>query len=218
LGTASGGIPIKRYELPVTTKVLICFSHTGGGHVYAANAISKALAEIKLNNPAALGLEVASESVIGKTSPINQAFVDLYNYLLRKHQPWMKYYIALIELFKPNDNAIGYAISKKHLLKLMAKHKPDLVVSVHPMVNQYLVMALKDAGLWPKSKLVIVITDPNAGLWSGWVCSDATLTIAPNDIAANKLIELGLAEEKIEIIGMPVDLAFSRPCLTFMRN
>ncbi len=197
----------------LTVRILICFSRTGGGHVYAAKAIEKALHEVCHAQYDPDEVNIVVESVIGRSNPINRLFVRLYNYLLQKHQPWMKYYVAFIECFKPNNHELNYQLSKTHLLSILALHSPQIVVSVHPMINHYMTRAMKDAGLWPQSKYVVVVTDPNAGLWSGWACENSTLTICPNDIAAERLVQLGLPAEKIEIIGMPVDLAFSRPAI-----
>ncbi len=197
----------------MTVRILICFSRTGGGHIYAARAIEKALHEVRHTQCNPDDVYIAVESVIGKSNPINRLFVRLYNYLLQKHQPWMKYYFAFIECFKPNNSELNYQLSKKHLFSLLALHRPQIVVSVHPMINHYMTRAMKDAGLWPQTKYLVVVTDPNAGLWSGWACESSCLTICPNDIAAERLVQLGLPADKIEIIGMPVDLAFSRPAI-----
>ena len=75
----------------------------------------------------------------------------------------------------------------------MVRVQPSIIVSVHPMVNHYIALAMKDAGLAGKTKFIIVVTDPSACLWSGWACTDADLIIAPNDLARDRLIELGIA-------------------------
>lgn len=88
---------------------------------------------------------------------------------------------------------------------------PAVIVSVHPMVNHFLARTLKDMGQARKIKLITVLTDPNSRLWTGWACVDADLTIAPNDLARDRLISLGLEPSTIKVIGMPVQPEFLKP-------
>ena len=189
-------------------RILICYENTGGGHKHAAEGIRMALKELAQDSPT---LEVIVEAMIKNTNRLNYLFVELYNYLLRHHQNWVKYYCWLIELLKPNQTLLGYKLSGTYLRNMLLRVQPSIVVSVHPMANHYLALAMKDTVLAGKTKLVIVVTDPNAFLWSGWACADADLTIAPNDLARDKLVELGIAPERISIFGMPIEPVFLRP-------
>ncbi len=188
--------------------VLICFADTGGGHRAAATATKHALENLVAHTLLSKQLQVKVESVIAKTNYLNNFFFLLYNYLLREHTNWMKYYIGFIEAVKPNQRQIGYFFCKSFLTKLIKKTHPSVVVSVHPMINHYLANTLKDLGLADQTKLIVVVTDPNANLWSGWACREATLTIAPNDLARNKLMEMGVEADKVITVGMPIDPIF----------
>jgi UDP-N-acetylglucosamine:LPS N-acetylglucosamine transferase len=81
------------------------------------------------------------------------------------------------------------------------------------MANHYLAHALNAVRLRRQPKLIEVVTDPNAQLWSGWACRDAYLIIAPNNIARERLISLGIASAKIVTVGMPVDPQYLHPPL-----
>ncbi len=185
-------------------RVLICSENTGGGHNHAAKAVKMAIEELSQGSQS---IEVLVEAMIQKTNILNHLFVALYNYLLQNHQNWIRYYIWFIEFLKPNQNSFSYELSKTYLKNMLLRVQPSIVVSVHPMVNHYLALALKDIG-YSQTKLVIVVTDPNASLWSGWACSDADLIIAPNDLARDRLIELGIASDRISMIGMPIEPIF----------
>jgi hypothetical protein len=65
--------------------------------------------------------------------------------------------------------------------------------------------ALESVKLPGHPKLIVVVTDPNANLWSGWACRDAFMAIAPNNLARERLLTLGVEASKIVTIGMPVD-------------
>jgi UDP-N-acetylglucosamine:LPS N-acetylglucosamine transferase len=135
----------------------------------------------------------------------------MYNRLLKNHQDWMKYYTALIEWTKPNESELNYQFCKSYAQKLIEEVNPAVIVSVHPMVNQFMARTLKDLGLAGKIKLITVLTDPNAHLWTGWACVDADLTIAPNDLARDRLIALGLDPSIVKVIGMPIPPEFLKP-------
>ena len=191
-------------------RVLICFSNTGGGHRSAARALTNALAE-RLSYRTNLKVKITSKEVIDPSSSINHILVSTYNLLLRYRQDLMKHYFNLIEWMKPNQSALGYVYSGHFVKELLTEEAPDLVVSVHPMANHYLARALKDLGLSPRVKLIVVVTDPNGHTWKGWACTDADMTIAPNDLSRDALLGFGLSSERILTIGMPVDLAFAKP-------
>ena len=192
-------------------RICLCFSDTGGGHRSAAEAIETALREVAAKELPGISVDIFLDNLAEKTHPINRWFVDLYNYLLRYHQAWMKYYTWFIEESKPNDSALGYWLAEKYVKEVFQRERPSVVVSVHPMVNHYLARAMKELGMSPKDKLITVITDPNSQLWSGWACKDADTIIAPNDLAFNRLVELGIDPRRIKTIGMPIQPQFLRP-------
>jgi UDP-N-acetylglucosamine:LPS N-acetylglucosamine transferase len=168
------------------------------------------------------GISVISDSIIEKTHPINRFFVELYNFLLRHSQSSMKYYFWFIHIFKPNDSELGYRTATGYLKRLLLEKRPDVLVSVHPMVNHYLSRAIEDCNLSSRVKLLTVITDPNNQLWRGWACQGSDLTIAPNDSVREKLIDWGVKPEKIKVMGMAVHPDFvkeaSQSRQTFLSN
>ncbi|MBC7996565.1 MAG: hypothetical protein IAF58_01385 [Leptolyngbya sp.] len=192
-------------------RVCFVFSDTGGGHRSAYNAIDAALRELIERDSRGYTIELSADRIVEKSHFVNQKFVDLYNYLLGNRQDWMKYYYWFIETFKPNDSEIGYQIVKKYLCGLFAKAQPNVIVSVHPMTNQYVARALKDLGLEKKVQLMTVVTDPNGNFWRGWACPDAALTVVPNSLSKQQLVEWGVPAEKIRIVGMPVNPQFLKP-------
>lgn len=196
-------------------RIFISYSDTGGGHKAAAEAIKQAIDELAAKESGFADVKVFAETSVENTNVVNSFFVWLYNYLLRTKQDWMKYYIAFIELCKPNDSKLGYILSCKALQESLLRIRPAILVSVHPMVNHYMVRSLEDIGMRQSTKFVIVVTDPNANLWSGWACPGADLTIVPNDLAQGTLVKMGIDPKRILTLGMPIDPRFvSPPVLT----
>jgi len=193
-------------------RIGLAFSDTGGGHRSAMDAVQSALLEVGANEFRDDRVEIIAESVAEKTHPINRAFVDFYNYLLRgNNQRWMQYYYSFIQATRPNDSAFGYAISGPYFRRWLREIEADVIVSVHPMVNQYFVKALRDNGMMGKVKFFVVVTDPNGELWRGWACPEADLTIVPNELGKATLVSYGVPPERIKVIGMPVHPDFIKP-------
>ncbi len=184
--------------------VCIVFSDTGGGHRSAVDALTAAIKDAAASDPNYRIVQVTSENIVEHTHSINKHFVQLYNYLLRHHQPAMKYYYDLLHFLKPNESELGYWISRSYLTQWFTKQAPSVVVSMHPMTNHYIARAMREIGIKDYTKLITVITDPNADLWRGWSCAESDLIIAPNEIVFNKLIDWGMAPEKVAVVGMPV--------------
>ncbi len=195
----------------LSNKILLCVSNTGGGHHSAALAVQHAIEEILSAGCEAVGtvpVEVVTADVVENSNVADDLMVVLYNYLLRHHQDWMKYYFNFIELARPDNTAIGYWLASGYLKKLLSSINPSIVVSLHPMANHYLAHALKSVKLPHQPKFIVIVTDPNSHLWTGWACADASITIVPNEPAKQCLISMGVKADRILTIGMPVDPQF----------
>ncbi len=191
-------------------KVFLVYSNTGAGHLTAAEAIKRALLELSSQRNVEAP-EIIMRDIIEESNSVNRLFTHMYNRLLKDHQDWMKYYFDLIEWIKPNESELGYRLSHSYTSSLLLELRPTVIVSVHPMVNHFLARTLKDLRLSGNVKLITVLTDPNATLWTGWACPDADLTIAPNDLAFQKLVSLGMNPDNIKVIGMPILPEFIKP-------
>jgi UDP-N-acetylglucosamine:LPS N-acetylglucosamine transferase len=156
-------------------------------------------------------VEVVVADVIEHSSVLDWLFVAFYNYLTEYHPTWMKYYIDFIELVQPNNCSLGYWLAYRYVKKLLLTVNPVVVVSVHPMTNHYLARIIKELPLKHAPDLIVIVTDPNGKLWSGWACRGACVTVSPNELATAALVDLGVPRQKILTIGMPVDPEFLHP-------
>jgi UDP-N-acetylglucosamine:LPS N-acetylglucosamine transferase len=190
--------------------IFLVYSDTGGGHRSAAEAIEVAIVEL-CSKAGEQPPKIVMQDIVEESNIVNRLFAHMYNGLLKDHQDWMKYYIALIEWVKPNESELGYQLSKAYVEKVIKEIDPAVIVSVHPMVNHFLARTLKDLGRSQDVRLITVLTDPNGNLWTGWACPDADLTIAPNDLACDRLLSFGIDPGKIKVIGMPIRPEFLKP-------
>lgn len=195
----------------MSENILLYFSDTGRGHRSATEAVEEAMKQVLVREFAGRQTKMIAEPLAENSNVVNRAFVELYNFLLRKHQNLMKYYYGFLHVIKPNEGELAYQLSRKYLIKTLLEHTPSVVVSMHPMTNQHVYRAMQEAGIAGKVKLLIVITDPNKNLWRAWGCPDADLIIAPNELVKEKLLEWKVPESKISVTGMPVNPSFLAP-------
>jgi UDP-N-acetylglucosamine:LPS N-acetylglucosamine transferase len=186
-----------------TPKFLIITSETGGGHASAASAIADGLKRF-----AAPHSLVSIVRAIEESHLLAQKCADFYNYLLRYHQPLVKYYYWAIERFRPNESNFFYRVTSRYVVQLFEKYCPQVVVSVHPMTQHFFARALRDLGLLERIPLVTVVTDPCYGFWRGWACEEVSLYLVATEEAKQQLLDYGVPDEKIKICGIPIHPKF----------
>ena len=125
-----------------TKKFLIITSDTGGGHSSAAAAIADGLKRF-----GATDCLVNIARAIEESHFLARKLTDLYNYLLRYHQPLMKYYYQAIERFRPNESSLLFRLTAPYLRQLFEKYCPQVIVSVHPMTQHFLAQVLRELSL-----------------------------------------------------------------------
>lgn len=187
-------------------KFLIITSETGGGHTSAAAAIAEGLK--RFATPVASECLVNIVRAIEESHFLAQKLADFYNYLLRYHQPLMKYYYWAIERFRPNESNLFYRMTSRYLQQLFEKFCPQVVVSVHPMTQHFLGRMLRELGLLDRIPLVTVVTDPCYGFWRGWACDEVSLYLVATEEARQQLIDYGVSADKIKICGIPIHPKF----------
>jgi UDP-N-acetylglucosamine:LPS N-acetylglucosamine transferase len=184
-------------------KFLIITSDTGGGHASAAAAIADGLKRF-----AAPDCLVNIARAIEESHFLAGKLAEFYNYLLRNHQHWMKYYYWAIERFRPNESNFLYRMTSRYLGQLFEKYCPQVIVSVHPMTQHFFARAMRDFGLLGRVPLVTVVTDPCYGFWRGWACDDVSLYLVATEEARRQLLDYGVPDEKIKICGIPIHPKF----------
>ena len=187
-----------------TPKVLILSSDTGGGHRSAAQAIADGLERFWHGQSAAVRIIRAVE----ESHHITQRLVDLYNWVLRHKQGWMKYLYWAINKFRPETREFFYKRCFGYFKELFEKWCPHVVVSVHPLTQHFIARVLKELGLANQIPLVTVVTDPCYGFWKAWACDDVALYLVANEDARDQLIDYGVSPDRIKVSGMPVHPKF----------
>jgi 1,2-diacylglycerol 3-beta-galactosyltransferase len=97
---------------------------------------------------------------------------------------------------------------RKATVELIKQHDPDVVLSVHPLLNHMTYQAIQKSGR-PRA-LMTVITDL-VDFHRGWTFSRADLVVAPTELARKVAIRRRVPADRIKVLGLPVDLRFRPP-------
>lgn len=192
------------------SRILILSSNTGGGHRTAALTLRESLMDFA-GSSYALSLEVAITQVLEEATWITRQMANLYNWLLRHRQDWMKYYYSMIHRLKPNEHHWVFRKALPYGRRILEATLPQLIISVHPMTQHFFSFLLREFHLQQRIPLVTVVTDPIANFWRGWACPDVSLYCVASESARNELIRFGVDPHRIQITGMPIHSRFQAP-------
>ena len=186
-------------------RVLIIFSDTGGGHRAAARALSDALRQL---DPSCV--VTIADPLITQGPAVVRNLAALYSPMIqRSPRAWGAVYHT--SNTKPTFAAIRAVFGRpvrKILIELMQKHDPDVVLSVHPLLNHVGYQAIQKSGR-PRA-LMTVITDL-IDFHRGWTFSHADLVVAPTETARRTALRRRVPAERVKLLGLPVDLRFRPP-------
>ncbi len=185
-------------------KILILTSDSGGGHTSAARAIEAGLG--MFSDP--LSYLVHISRIIEESSSVTRQSILFYNFLLRHYQSYVKYYHWAIHKF--NLDRSLYPFYRKYVGQLVDRFCPNVIVSVHPMVQYAVGRMLQDLKLQDRIPLVTVVTDPCGNSWKGWANENVHLYLVAHQQAQQEIMSYGVSPEKIRICGMPIHPKFQK--------
>ena len=188
-------------------KILIISSDTGGGHRSAAAAIVAGVQKFFEGESYAVRVVRAVED----SHSITAKLVNIYNWLLRNKQHWMKYMYWAVNHIRPETREFFHRRCIGYCTEVFERWCPHVVVSVHPLTQHIFARVLKETKLADRIPLVSVVTDPAYGFWKGWACDDVRLYLVASEEARLQLIDYGIPSERIKVSGMPVHPKFAYP-------
>jgi 1,2-diacylglycerol 3-beta-galactosyltransferase len=183
--------------------VLFLFSDTGGGHRSAAEAIVEAL---QCYFPGEIEPDMVDVFKDYAPRPLD-LLPEAYPSMVKVPKAWELGYklfdgefrrLALTSAFWPYVRTAAY--------RVVSEHPADMVVSVHPLLTWPVIRALRPQGL----PFMVVVTDL-VSAHAAWYHRDVDLYVVATGEAKAKALTLGLREECIQVLGLPVAQRFSRP-------
>jgi 1,2-diacylglycerol 3-beta-galactosyltransferase len=188
----------------MTKRVLFLISDTGGGHRAGAQAIGAALDEID----GATRFEWRIDDIATHcTFPLSK-LGPAYSAALRYAPPiygalfhatnGRRRYRTIVRFCEP--------LYRERLREVFTQYQPDVIVSVHPLLNHAALRARADAGM-QKIPLLTVITDLGR-VHEGWLLPEADLTVVPAREVYQRAIDRGVPPERLRLLGHPIHPRF----------
>jgi 1,2-diacylglycerol 3-beta-galactosyltransferase len=97
------------------------------------------------------------------------------------------------------------------LVRLFTTVQPDIIVSIHPMLNHITVRALRQLGL--RIPFLTVVTDL-VSIHYLWFAEGVDGYIVPTEQAKEIYLKRGLDPARVHMLGMPIDPKFTIPTLS----
>ncbi|KAJ3679156.1 hypothetical protein LUZ60_017167 [Juncus effusus] len=189
--------------------VLILMSDTGGGHRASAEAIKDAF-RLQYGDEYRVFVKDLGKEYGGW--PLND-MERSYKFMIKHVQLWKvafhgtsprwihRAYLAALAAF--------YA---KNVVAGIMKYKPDIIISVHPLMQHIPLWIMKWQSLNERVPFVTVITDLNT-CHPTWFHKSVTRCYCPSREVAKKALIEGLEPSQIRVFGLPIRPSFCRAIL-----
>jgi 1,2-diacylglycerol 3-beta-galactosyltransferase len=193
----------------MTKRVLLLISDTGGGHRSAANAIAAALDECTtgpLGEP--LTFEHRIEDVASHCKFPLSHLGPAYSAALRFAPPVYGALYHATNGRRRNKMVIRCCepLYRERLRDLFLSCKPDVIVSVHPLLNHAALRARADAGM-TEVPVLTVVTDLGR-VHESWLVPEVDAVVVPAREVYHRARERGIPKERIYHLGHPVHPKF----------
>ncbi|KAL8168033.1 hypothetical protein V2J09_009532 [Rumex salicifolius] len=200
-------LPTNGIDTETQKRVLILMSDTGGGHRASAEAIK-----------AAFHLEFGDEYQVFVVDlwsehtpwPFNQ-LPRSYNFLVKHGSLWkMTYYASSPRVVHQSNFAATSAFIAREVAKGLMKYQPDIIVSVHPLMQHVPLRILRSKGLLHKIPFTTVVTDLST-CHPTWFHKLVTRCYCPSNEVAKRAMRAGVQPSQIKVYGLPVRPSFVEP-------
>ncbi len=185
-------------------RVLIFFSDTGGGHRAAANALTEAF---HFQFPTRY--EISKVDGFKECAPFPLSQIPATYFPLTTYTPQLwggLFHSSNSRLTLPSSAAMDDALLRRGCARVIRARQPDLVVSVHPLINRAPCNALK---AWnPYVPFATVVTDL-FDVHGMWFSAAADLVTVPTQGAFDCGVRWGFPPERMRVVGQPIALQFA---------
>ncbi|KAK7311037.1 hypothetical protein RJT34_08908 [Clitoria ternatea] len=188
-------------------KVLILMSDTGGGHRASAEAIKAAFYQEFGDDYQVFITDLWSDHT---PWPFNQ-LPRSYSFLVKHGPLWkMTYYGTAPRLVHQSNFAATSTFIAREVAKGLMKYQPDIIISVHPLMQHVPLRILRSKGLLKKIVFTTVVTDLST-CHPTWFHKLVTRCYCPSAEVAKRARKAGLQPSQIKIFGLPVRPSFVKP-------
>jgi 1,2-diacylglycerol 3-beta-galactosyltransferase len=188
----------------MTKRVLFLISDTGGGHRAGAQAVGAALDEIDGTTRYEWRIDDIATHCTFPLSKLGPAYSAALRYAppiygaLFHATNGRRRYKTIVRFCEP--------LYRERLREVFTQYQPDVIVSVHPLLNHAALRARADAGM-QNVPIVTVITDLGR-VHEGWLLPEADLTVVPAREVYQRALERGVPPERLRLLGHPIHPRF----------
>ncbi|KAL8263994.1 hypothetical protein R6Q59_022124 [Mikania micrantha] len=212
-GEENGGVleddalPLSGCDSNGKKKVLILMSDTGGGHRASAEAIKWAFNEKFGDDYEVFVTDLWTDHT---PWPFNQ-LPRSYNFLVKHGSLWrMTYYASAPRVVHQSNFAATSTFIAREVAKGLMKYQPDIIISVHPLMQHVPLRILRSKGLLDKIVFTTVVTDLST-CHPTWFHKLVTRCYCPTEEVAKRASKAGLRSSQIKVYGLPVRPSFVKP-------
>lgn len=187
-------------------KILIVYSTAGAGHKKAAFAIKKAFDEM------GAGQNVDIVDALDHTSRFFKwTYPRIYIFMVNRIPYFwgIGYYLLDNRFVYSATSWIRHAtnwINARPLARYLRQKDYDVIISTHFLPTDIISMEGKDK---TRARLINVVTDFR--MHSFWYASATDVYVVAHKLAREELVSrYRVSEEKIKVLGIPIDTVFSR--------
>ncbi|XP_010533117.1 PREDICTED: monogalactosyldiacylglycerol synthase 3, chloroplastic [Tarenaya hassleriana] len=193
-----------------TKTVLILMSDTGGGHRASAEAIRDAF-NIQFGDDYRIIIKDVWKEYTGW--PLND-MERQYKFMIKHVGLWKVAFHGTSPKWIHSSylSALAAYYAKEIETGLM-EYKPDIIISVHPLMQHIPLWVMKWQGLKKKVIFVTVITDLNT-CHRSWFHHRVNRCYCPSKEVAKRALLDGLEESQIRVFGLPIRPSFARAVLS----
>ncbi|XP_074280448.1 monogalactosyldiacylglycerol synthase, chloroplastic [Silene latifolia] len=185
-------------------RVLILMSDTGGGHRASAEAIKAAFSEQYGDEYQVFVTDLWSEHT---PWPFNQ-LPKSYNFLVKHGPLWkMTYYGTAPRVIHQSNFAATSTFIAREVARGLMKYKPDIIISVHPLMQHVPLRVLRSKGLLQKIVFATVVTDLST-CHPTWFHKLVTRCYCASNEVSRRAQKAGLKPSQIKVYGLPVRPSF----------
>lgn len=186
--------------------VLILMSDTGGGHRASAEAIRDAF-NIEFGDDYRIIIKDVWKEYTGW--PLND-MERQYKFMVKHVGLWSVAFHGTSPkwIHRSYLSALAAYYAKEIEAGLM-EYKPDIIISVHPLMQHIPLWVMKRQGLQKKVIFVTVITDLNT-CHRTWFHHGVSRCYCPSKEVAKRALVDGLGDSQIRVFGLPVRPSFPR--------
>lgn len=188
-------------------KILIVYATAGIGHKKASLAVKAALDEM-----APQDTEVSIIDALDYTNKFFKwSYLKAYLLMVNKLPTFwgLAYYITdnrYVDMLISFVRRVNNWVNSRKLEAYLSETKPDVIISTHFFASE-VISDLKKRGLC-RSRLITVVTDYRLHSW--WVADHTDMYVVGGEDAKEDLLKWRVPEEKIRVLGIPVEPVFSK--------